>query len=73
MPDQLSNQIIHIIGVPTIVWSTLVWLTYAKPIGTLPTVPSEWKSALTLTWGVALTSGYGLYYTCLDPIAGVRN
>ena len=66
------NQLIHIVGVPTIVWSALVWLTYLKPIGTLPTVPPEWKSTLSLTWGFALTSGYGLYYTSLDPVAGVR-
>lgn len=68
-----SNQVIHIVGVPTIVWSALVFFTYAKPLWVLPTVPIEWKSTLSLTYGLALTSAYGMYYTCLDPIAGVRS
>lgn len=69
----ISNQIIHVIGVPTIVWSALVWMTYAKPLWVMPTVPPEWTSTLSLTLGSALVTGYGLYYTSLDPIAGVRH
>eukprot|EP00755_Sulcionema_specki_P039501 Sspe_Gene.2913::Locus_967_Transcript_2_4_Confidence_0.333_Length_762::g.2913::m.2913 len=52
------NQWIHIICVPLILWTAMVWVA---PLEVLPGVAA--------CWGVALV--YGTFYVLLEPIAGL--
>ncbi|KNC98459.1 uncharacterized protein SPPG_06159 [Spizellomyces punctatus DAOM BR117] len=59
------NQLIHVAFVPTILWTTMVWLTQTGEV-------ADWS--LSYIWplngafiGIAI---YSLYYIVLDPLAG---
>ncbi|KAI8919299.1 hypothetical protein DFJ77DRAFT_453745 [Powellomyces hirtus] len=59
------NQLVHIVFVPTILWSAQVWLTQTGAI-------ADWSLSYLWPLNLAfiLTVMYNVYYIILDPIAG---
>eukprot|EP00127_Corallochytrium_limacisporum_P004262 Clim_evm207s157 gene=Clim_evmTU207s157 len=65
------NQLIHIIFVPQILWSALVWLSYSGP---LIDIKQFWPGApdyIELNAAFLLISVYISYYLILTPIAAL--
>ncbi|TPX59922.1 hypothetical protein PhCBS80983_g02111 [Powellomyces hirtus] len=60
-----QNQLVHIVFVPTILWSAQVWLTQTGAI-------TDWSLSYLWPLNLAfiLTVMYNVYYIILDPIAG---
>jgi len=72
-----GNQAIHFFFVPLIHWTITVWLAYA-PLPTAYDLPAhidflpEWlSSAAVINWGLLVLVLYALYYTALEPAAGL--
>jgi uncharacterized membrane protein YGL010W len=70
--NNIFNQIIHFIFVPTILWSVSVWLSYT------PSLVSQQGNEHFLCRGMVLNGSfflllipYSLYYVILDVVAGV--
>ncbi len=59
------NRVTHIICVPIIFWSFIVWLTRIPLIVLLERFPINISFALTFL--------YIFYYVLLEPVAGVSN
>lgn len=75
------NQLIHFVGVPTIVWTVAVWLAYSGALipGSLYTpwldiIPENdmnLKRFLHPNGALALILAYAVFYVCLDIVAGL--
>jgi 2-hydroxy fatty acid dioxygenase len=65
-----ANKAVHIVGVPTIAWSVLVWLTY---FGALVEAPSflRFPDYLIISPAYVLVALYSTYYCMLEPVAGL--
>ncbi|KAJ3329586.1 hypothetical protein HDU93_000873 [Gonapodya sp. JEL0774] len=68
------NKLVHLVFVPTILWSGLVWFahpTFALLPGTF-TVPLPLLSSVPISYDVSffVALGYALYYVGLEPVAG---
>ena len=63
-----TNKTIHIVGVPAIVWSFLLFFTLAPP---LPVEPISPLPALSLTWGAPLVLILIALYTAMDVAVGL--
>jgi uncharacterized membrane protein YGL010W len=65
------NQIIHMIFVPLIVWSVMVWLAHVSPIhpgyNYLTFLP---KTEICIDWPTFMTSALCVYYVYLEPVSG---
>jgi uncharacterized membrane protein YGL010W len=65
------NQIVHLIFVPLIVWSVMVWMAHVSPVhpgyNYLTFLP---KSTISLDWPTIMTTAICLYYIRLDPLSG---
>ncbi|KAI8587552.1 hypothetical protein HDU89_003731 [Geranomyces variabilis] len=59
------NQLVHVVFVPTILWTALVWLTQTGTFG-------DWSFSYLwpLNAAFVMTTIYSVYYIILDPIAG---
>jgi uncharacterized membrane protein YGL010W len=62
------NQAIHMVFVPTIMWTTLVWLHNLQPL--IPTWPLQ-DLYTPLNVGLILTIIYATYYVVLKPQIGL--
>eukprot|EP01135_Chromosphaera_perkinsii_P003151 Nk52_evm40s236 gene=Nk52_evmTU40s236 len=65
------NQLIHIVFVPTILWTVLVWASFTGPIGGVDLetygIPKE---MLTLDGSLCIALVYAVFYLILEPVAG---
>ncbi|KAI8469789.1 MAG: hypothetical protein J3K34DRAFT_422805 [Monoraphidium minutum] len=75
------NKAIHFVFVPGILWATLVWLAASGPLAPLPASPAlaaalarlpPWLAGgAALNAPLAASAAYALFYTALDPLAGL--
>lgn len=63
------NQLIHIVFVPTIVWTVLVWTSLLGEVLPHPAFLPAWLE-LHPGWIIA-TIAYGIYFIILEPMAGL--
>eukprot|EP01102_Stenamoeba_stenopodia_P017420 TRINITY_DN622_c0_g1_i1.p1 TRINITY_DN622_c0_g1~~TRINITY_DN622_c0_g1_i1.p1 ORF type:complete len:202 (+),score=30.67 TRINITY_DN622_c0_g1_i1:187-792(+) len=77
------NKLIHVVFVPTIVWTLLVWLAAIGPLESFPFVnnrsllgqllsnlPTTIQPLLVFNLGAVFITIYSLYYITLEPFAG---
>ncbi|KAI9098337.1 DUF962-domain-containing protein [Phlyctochytrium arcticum] len=60
------NQLVHVIFVPTILWTVLVWLTSTGEF-------AHWalSDVLPINGALVVITVYNLYYILLEPLAGL--
>lgn len=66
------NILVHIIFVPTILWSALVFCSNTGPLINKSVWPSELKD-FEPNLGLFVAAFYALYYIALEPMAGVSS
>eukprot|EP00042_Codosiga_hollandica_P008334 m.19164 g.19164 ORF g.19164 m.19164 type:complete len:188 (-) comp30715_c0_seq1:27-590(-) len=59
------NKAIHIVCVPILLWTAVVWFTYTGPL-----LPAPSFLNVELNFGFLASIGYGLYYMSIEPLAG---
>jgi len=71
------NKLIHVVFVPGIAWSALVWLAASGPLfgldmtsAGLPELLSPLSRALSPNLGTLTACAYASYYCTLEPLAG---
>ncbi|KAK3260239.1 hypothetical protein CYMTET_30790 [Cymbomonas tetramitiformis] len=62
------NQIIHIIFVPCIFWTSCVFFNYLPPLVDF-NVPEPYDKYIQANNGLYLLAAYGLYFLTLEPVA----
>jgi len=78
------NKLIHMVFVPTIVWTLLVWLAAVGPLESFPfltdrsfagrllsALPTTIQPLVVLNLGAVFVAFYSLYYIAMEPFAGV--
>lgn len=67
--QNIWNKLIHIVCVPCLLWTTLVWLSNTGPLPLL-TTPITSVLGLETNAGLIISVIYGLYYICLERPSG---
>lgn len=71
--DESRNQLIHVICVPAILWSLMVWLAMTGPLGRVDASFGLLAMPFYLNGALLLAAIYALLYLALEPYASVRN